>query len=149
MASGSILSKQSNGASSRSQRTQTDMGSNGNKLSKFQRTKDPKDELDDYGEWLCSHYKRRCYVKFSCCNEYWPCHRCHNNESQCGGKRLKSRDTKFVRCLNCGTQQPFSEKSQFCTKCHMKFAKYFCHICKHLTGTDDNPYHCQKCGICR
>lgn len=38
---------------------------------------------------------------------------------------------------------------QFCSRCKIKFAEYFCSICKHLTGTDDNPYHCDKCGICR
>ena len=43
----------------------------------------------------------------------------------------------------------FDKNSQHCTKCHKKFAEFFCVTCKHLTGMDDNPYHCDKCGICR
>ena len=26
---------------------------------------------------------------------------------------------------------------------------YFCFICKHFTGVEKNPFHCDKCGICR
>jgi uncharacterized CHY-type Zn-finger protein len=44
-------------------------------------------------------------VKFECCNKYWPCHRCHNNESTCGRTKLKSRDTTMVKCVECGKEQ--------------------------------------------
>ncbi|CAB4022629.1 RING finger and CHY zinc finger domain-containing 1, partial [Paramuricea clavata] len=118
----------------------TSRGSIGHKLSKFQ----PPD-ADEDGQWLCSHYKRRCYVKFECCNKFWPCHRCHNNQSTCGRRKLKSRDTKQIKCFACGQEQPFAHH---CSRCNAKFARYFCGQCKHLTGTDDNPYHCEKCGIC-
>ncbi|CAB3987161.1 RING finger and CHY zinc finger domain-containing 1-like [Paramuricea clavata] len=110
-------------------------------MSKFQPT-----DADEDGQWLCSHYKRRCYVKFECCNKFWPCHRCHNNQSTCVRRKLKSRDTKQIKCFACGQEQPFAHH---CSKCNAKFARYFCGQCKHLTGTDDNPYHCEKCGICR
>ncbi|XP_028409469.1 uncharacterized protein LOC114532078 isoform X2 [Dendronephthya gigantea] len=99
--------------------------------------------LDQDDNWLCSHYKRHCYVKFDCCDKFWPCHRCHNN---CGRKKLKSRDTKMVKCVYCNKEQPFGE---FCCNCNAKFANYFCALCLHLTGKDDHPYHCEKCGICR
>ena len=95
------------------------MGSNGNKLSKFERPDSPRnrgsnpqdseDDSDDDEQWLCSHYKRRCHVKFHCCDKYWPCHRCHNNESKCGQKKLKSRDTKFIKCVKCGKEQEVCE----------------------------------------
>ncbi|CAB4015483.1 RING finger and CHY zinc finger domain-containing 1-like [Paramuricea clavata] len=119
----------------------TSRGSNGHKFSKSQ----PPD-TDEDGQWLCSHYKRRCYVKFECCNKFWPCHRCHNSQSTCGKRKLKSRDTKQIKCFACGQEQPFAHH---CSRCNAKFARYFCGQCKHLTGTDDNPYHCEKCGICR
>ncbi|CAB4013008.1 RING finger and CHY zinc finger domain-containing 1-like [Paramuricea clavata] len=119
----------------------SNLGSNGQKLSKFQ----PPD-VDEDDNWLCSHYKRRCYVKFECCDKFWPCHRCHNNQSTCGRRKLKSRDTKQLKCAACGLEQPFAH---YCSRCNAKFARYFCGLCKHLTGTDDNPYHCEKCGICR
>ena len=98
-------------------KSRLDMGSNGNKLSKFERqdsqrnlSSNPQDfgdsdDSDDNEQWLCNHYKRRCHVKFDCCNKYWPCHRCHNNESSCGRKKLKSRDTKFIKCVKCGKEQ--------------------------------------------
>ncbi|XP_028409403.1 uncharacterized protein LOC114532005 isoform X2 [Dendronephthya gigantea] len=136
-------------------------GSNGLKLSKPQRrdteinkgfnsrnpdTSRNHQALDQDDNWLCSHYKRHCYVKFECCDKFWPCHRCHNNQSTCGRKKLKSRDTKMVKCVYCNKEQPFGE---FCCNCNAKFANYFCGLCLHLTGKDDHPYHCEKCGICR
>ncbi|CAB4003653.1 Gastrula zinc finger [Paramuricea clavata] len=105
------------------------------------------DDIQD--NWLCNHYKRRCLVKFECCNKYWPCHRCHNNESTCGRKKLKSRDTTMVKCVECGKEQQFGENGQFCVSCDTQFANFYCGLCKHLTGNDDHPYHCDKCGICR
>ena len=57
------------------------------------------------GQWLCTHYKRRCHVKFSCCDKYWPCHRCHNNKVNCNQKKLKAIHTKFLRCATCATEQ--------------------------------------------
>ncbi|CAB4017938.1 RING finger and CHY zinc finger domain-containing 1 [Paramuricea clavata] len=104
---------------------------------------------DIQDNWLCNHYKRRCLVKFDCCSKYWPCHRCHNNESTCGRKKLKSRDTTMVKCVECGKEQQFGENGQFCVSCNTQFANFYCGLCKHLTGNDDHPYHCDKCGICR
>ena len=134
--------------------------SNGSKLSKFQRSDaegtnvfnfqscgGPRHQnLDQDDNWLCSHYKRHCYVKFECCDKFWPCHRCHNNQSTCGQKKLKSRDTRMLKCVYCHKVQEFGEH---CCNCGAKFASYYCGLCKHLTGKDDHPYHCEKCGICR
>jgi uncharacterized CHY-type Zn-finger protein len=58
-------------------------------------------------------------VKFECCNKYWPCHRCHNNESTCGRTKLKSRDTTMVKCVECGKEQQVTNK----------MLKLFTHIC--------------------
>ena len=41
------------------------------------------------------------------------------------------------------------EDSAKCRKCGGKMSAYFCPICKHFTSVDKNPYHCEKCGICR
>ena len=41
------------------------------------------------------------------------------------------------------------EDSAKCRKCGGKMSAYFCPICKHFTSIDKNPYHCEKCGICR
>ncbi|XP_046851716.1 uncharacterized protein LOC124445039 isoform X2 [Xenia sp. Carnegie-2017] len=123
-------------------------GSNGRKHSKFNNNSQNSEVVltSREGNWLCSHYKRHCFVKFDCCEQFYPCHRCHNNQSACGNKKLKSRDVKKVKCAYCSNVQEFDEK---CTNCGVKFAEYFCALCKHLTGKDDQPYHCKKCGICR
>ena len=95
------------------------VGSNGLKLSKFQRPDAEQSivshsqfpgtsrnrDLDLESNWLCSHYKRVCYVKFECCDKFWPCHRCHNNQSTCGRKKLKSRDTQMLKCVYCNKVQ--------------------------------------------
>ncbi|XP_028392323.1 uncharacterized protein LOC114516913 [Dendronephthya gigantea] len=94
----------------------------------------------------CVHYKRHCFVKFECCDQFWPCHRCHNNESTCGRKNLKSHDVHMIKCLHCHKKQQFGE---FCCQCGKKFSDYFCGLCKHVTGNDNDPFHCEKCGICR
>ena len=70
-------------------------------------------DLNPESNWLCSHYKRLCYVKFECCDKFWPCHRCHNNQSSCGRKKLKSRDTLMVKCVHCNKVQEVITKKCF------------------------------------
>ena len=97
------------------------LGSNGLKHSRFARPDQqrnnaagahspgaPRNQAPDNAlgsNWLCTHYKRRCYVKFQCCDRFWPCHRCHNNQSNCGQKQLESRDTQMVKCVYCNKEQ--------------------------------------------
>jgi hypothetical protein len=76
----------------------------GNDSSKLSKLQPPEESFGS--NWLCSHYKRQCYVKFECCEKFWPCHRCHNNQSTCGQKKLKSRDTQMVKCVHCNKVQP-------------------------------------------
>ena len=56
-------------------------------------------------EFSCKHYDRYCDVKFSCCERFWPCHRCHNADSKCGRKNLRSRDIVKIKCKRCGKIQ--------------------------------------------
>ena len=42
-----------------------------------------------------------------------------------------------------------NEGSQTCSSCGTRLSEYFCFKCKHFTGVDKNPFHCDKCGICR
>ena len=107
------------------------------------------------GTWVesraysCEHYDRFCTVKFGCCDQFWPCHRCHNARSGCNERRLRSRDIKKVKCRRCGKIQDFPKESPHCVQCNLKFGEYFCPICQHLTGKQNHPFHCDKCGICR
>ena len=100
-------------------------------------------------EYSCAHYDRYCNAQFACCEPFWPCHRCHNASSQCGETKLRSRDIKKLKCRRCGTVQDFPKESPNCVECNLKFAEYFCAICQHLTGEQNRPFHCAKCGICR
>ncbi|RMX42456.1 hypothetical protein pdam_00010868 [Pocillopora damicornis] len=99
-------------------------------------------------QWLCEHYKRLCRVKFPCCGKFFPCHRCHNN-SGCSNDNSKAREACYVECSVCNHQQEINQDAQTCARCKTKLSAYFCSMCKHFTGTDKNPYHCTKCGICR
>jgi hypothetical protein len=100
-------------------------------------------------EYSCAHYDRYCNAQFACCEPFWPCHRCHNASSQCGETKLRSRDIKKLKCRRCGTVQDFPKESPNCVECNLKFAEYFCATCQHLTGEQNRPFHCAKCGICR
>lgn len=93
----------------------------------------------------CEHYARKCWIKADCCQKYYPCRRCHDEEED---HEINRHDTKLIACVNCGDEdQPVS---QHCRTCNIEFARYFCQVCKFY---DDTPgkeaYHCEYCGICR
>ena len=50
-------------------------------------------------QWLCDHYRRRCKVRFPCCNVYHPCHR--------------QVLTCMNVCLGCVTSSPVLEHCQW------------------------------------
>jgi hypothetical protein len=102
----------------------------------------------------CTEYTRKCLVKFNCdCSKYWCCHKCHNNKLRpktCEYNKLKANNIIKLKCLICNYEQDFDpETFHSCIRCSTKFSDYSCNICKHFTDTQNNPYHCKKCGICR
>ncbi|XP_068753876.1 uncharacterized protein [Montipora capricornis] len=99
--------------------------------------------------WLCEHYQRHCRVRFPCCTQFYPCHRCHNSSRNCENEEAKACHATHLKCSFCQHEQEIDENSGVCGKCSAKMAAYFCSICKHFTNVDKNPYHCEKCGICR
>ena len=98
---------------------------------------------------LCHHYRRRCYVRFPCCSSYFACHRCHNEDQKCDNTARRAKDATHLKCAECQTEQVISENSSHCPACKIKLSEYFCWICKHFTCKEKNPFHCDKCGICR
>ena len=58
--------------------------------------------------WQCEHYQRRCSVKFPCCGEFYPCHRCHNLSGACHAEDKKANQTTHVKCGNCGHEEEVS-----------------------------------------
>ncbi len=97
----------------------------------------------------CLHYARRCFVRFSCCRAYYPCHRCHNNSGQCANTSAKAWHATHLKCSVCNVEQEVNEDSHHCSACQTKLAEYFCAQCKHFSSAQTKPYHCSKCGICR
>ena len=98
---------------------------------------------------FCEHYQRRCQVKFECCNVFYSCHRCHNNSKECSRETVKVTEATHYKCNNCNHEGRIDENSQYCSSCKIKMSAYFCSVCKHFTSICKDPYHCEKCGICR
>ena len=53
---------------------------------------------------VCSHYQRRCLVRFPCCGKFFPCHRCHN-ESDCTEDQARAINATHIRCTICYNEQ--------------------------------------------
>ena len=98
---------------------------------------------------LCVHYRRRCYVRLSCCSEFFACHQCHNNSDKCDNKKARGSSATHLKCAQCQVVQEINEDSHRCSNCKIVFSEYFCAKCKHFTSKKKKPAHCEKCGICR
>lgn len=93
----------------------------------------------------CSHYMNHCSVYCECCDKFYPCRRCHNDEIY--DHQLLSSDINKIKCDNCETVQDISNS---CTNCNISFGTFNCLICRIFEDqTEKNIFHCDKCGICR
>jgi len=52
-----------------------------------------------------------------------------------------------IICRSCYTRQ--SSKTNYCVNCNVKFAEYHCDHCNLWMDLKGDPFHCEKCGICR
>jgi uncharacterized CHY-type Zn-finger protein len=57
----------------------------------------------------CVHYRTEVdivAIRFACCNEYYPCHRCHEEAAGHPARQwsLEERDREAVLCGACGTE---------------------------------------------
>ena len=57
---------------------------------------------------LCEHYVRRCRVCFSCCEEFYPCHKCHNKSTKCENGQAKAGEATHLKCSLCQFEQAVS-----------------------------------------
>ena len=55
--------------------------------------------------WLCEHYQRHCRVRFPCCNNFYSCHRCHNNSKECENEEAKASHATHLKCSYCHHEQ--------------------------------------------
>ncbi|CAD8172407.1 unnamed protein product [Paramecium octaurelia] len=101
----------------------------------------------------CKHYQRNCDKKAPCCQIYYPCRLCHDQNYKgpksegCKVETMDRYNVKEIRCRKCLTEQAPSNQ---CTNCGIQFARYYCEIC--ILYQDDqkkNQFHCEKCNMCR
>lgn len=93
----------------------------------------------------CLHYINRCQIFAECCNKYYDCRRCHNDEIF--DHQLNASDIKKIKCDICHEEQDIDHK---CTKCKISFGVSSCIICRIFDDqTNKNIFHCDQCGICR
>ena len=59
-------------------------------------------------QWLCEHYQRHCRVRFPCCTQFYPCHRCHNNSRACDNEEAKACHATHLKCSHCQHEQQVS-----------------------------------------
>ena len=60
--------------------------------------------------WLCEHYQRHCRVRFPCCNNFYSCHRCHNNSKECDNEEAKASHATHLKCSYCHHEQEVNEE---------------------------------------
>ena len=59
-------------------------------------------------QWLCEHYQRHCRVRFPCCTQFYPCHRCHNISKTCDNEEAKACHATHLKCSHCQHEQEVS-----------------------------------------
>ena len=63
------------------------------------------DAITPRSQWLCEHYQRYCRVRFPCCTQFYPCHRCHNNARACDNEEAKACHATHLKCSHCHHEQ--------------------------------------------
>ncbi|XP_068755992.1 uncharacterized protein [Montipora capricornis] len=104
-------------------------------IQKAERWPQQQEAVSVHSPWLCEHYQRQCRVRFPCCTQFYPCHRCHNTSRNCENEEAKACHATHLKCSFCQHEQEIDGSSGVCGKCGAKMGK--------------SPYHCEKCGICR
>ncbi|WP_343781241.1 CHY zinc finger protein [Alkalibacillus silvisoli] len=80
-------------------------------------------------ETRCNHYHSevdRVAIKFKCCNTYYPCYKCHdeNTNHPVERWRIDERNIQAILCGSCGSELTIDEYMNHptaCFKCHASF----------------------------
>ncbi|VVC93653.1 RING finger and CHY zinc finger domain-containing protein 1-like isoform X1 [Leptidea sinapis] len=91
----------------------------------------------------CAHYKRRAKFVTPCCNKFYMCRYCHDENEQ---HYFNRKSVTELICTECDTRQKVQDA---CESCGVRFGKYSCLICNLFDDEDKKQYHCEGCGICR
>lgn len=91
----------------------------------------------------CEHYKNNVQVFAICCNQYYDCHLCHNEQND---HKMQRKKIYKVKCINCKCENPPINN---CIDCNIQFGKNNCNICNIWCDNYESIYHCDGCGHCR
>ncbi|XWS51065.1 hypothetical protein CRYUN_Cryun12cG0144200 [Craigia yunnanensis] len=101
----------------------------------------------------CKHYKRNCKLFAACCNQLYPCIRCHDEVADHSLDRASSKPfystyqaiyrvnfltlhLPFVKCL---TRKFFNREIYHCP---------YCNLCRVGKGLGIDYFHCMNCNAC-
>ena len=94
----------------------------------------------------CVHSNINHQIYLKCCNKYYNCYYCHNEENN---HIVKKSDIKNIKCTSCNEIQDIikiDKTTNKCSKCNIRFSEYYCSICKFWSNKEIK--HCEKCNIC-
>ena len=90
----------------------------------------------------CIHFNNNIEIFAECCNKYYKCYLCHNNEND---HKIKAKKIKVIKCLFCNKDNSISNK---CYNCNQQFAKSYCYECKFWCNNIKKYFHCNKSKKC-
>ncbi|XVE54866.1 hypothetical protein DITRI_Ditri03aG0117000 [Diplodiscus trichospermus] len=93
----------------------------------------------------CKHYKRNCKLYAACCNQLYPCIRCHDEVAD---HPLDRKSVTKMMCMKCLKIQPIGSTCTTVSCNNLSMGKYYCSICK-LLDDEREIYHCPYCNLCR
>jgi RING finger and CHY zinc finger domain-containing protein 1 len=97
----------------------------------------------------CQHYIRGAAIFAACCQQFYPCRQCHDEDVDGGHEDLQKGQVTKVKCLHCKLEQHVADAC-INKDCQERFGDRVCLDCRLFDSTPDREFfHCDKCGICR
>mgnify|MGYP003706167255 CR=1 FL=1 len=90
----------------------------------------------------CSMFKSNCLIFTECCQQYYCCWKCHNEQNN--HSLDQKYDLSHIKCRQCNTINEFSNE---CSHCHIQFNKNYCQKCKYWFNIT-KTFHCDDCKMC-
>ena len=92
----------------------------------------------------CKHYKNNMNIYADCCNKYFDCYLCHNNESD---HKITAKNITKIKCLTCTYDNDYDPQNNKCKMCNTNYSLHFCNIC--FIWDNRSIFHCYKCNECK
>lgn len=92
----------------------------------------------------CVHYVGNMFSKCAECGHFFGCAYCHEASIDLNAEPHDFKPSGTVKCLSCGTEQPFAKK---CSKCDSVLYEFACQKCG-FSSTQTAFFHCDRCGQC-